>query len=898
MASALCQQPDLLVDLVYSGDLSRRRDREDMPVLVAEVLSGCAGLDDVQKPLRDMRRREMVRIVWRDFTRAADTLETTADVSRLAESCIGGALPILQQELSESWGTPSPDEHGDAQELIVIAMGKLGAGELNVSSDIDLIFTYPETGETAGGKRSTSNQEFFIKLGQRLITALDQTTPDGFVFRVDMRLRPYGDSGALVLNLAALEEYYQSQGRDWERYALIKARALTGSAAAVAELEQILRPFVYRRYIDFGAIAALRSMKAMITAEVRRRNLQEDVKLGAGGIREVEFIAQCFQLIRGGRDTALRNRSLLATLEACAALQLLPAEASEQLRRAYLFLRDVEHAIQGYADRQTQALPVDLEARAAMILVMGFNTWEEFVAALDTHRARVQDIFAGVVAPPEDEAAPTSAHSSIWPDALSEADLSAAGYSGAAESSVLLCDFRDSSRLQGLQGEGRERLDAFMPRLLDACAATEQPDAVLQRILPLVNTVLRRSAYLVLLLENSGALSQLIRLCAASPWIASELARYPSLLDELLDQRTLYSAPERSRLQSELRQQVSRVPRDDEEAQLEALRYFKAAQTLRVAACEIFGHLPLMKVSDNLTFLAEVILEYVVELAWEVMVRRYGEPKLDDPVDRRFAVVAYGKLGGIELGYGSDLDLVFVFDADPQGSTNGDRVIDNTLFYTRLGQRVIHILTTRTAMGELYEIDMRLRPSGASGMLVTTLKSYRDYLQDKAWTWEHQALVRARVICGDPALTRAFEAIRAEILTRPRDAETLRNEVRDMRSRMRAELDVRDETLFDIKQSPGGIADIEFVVQYLVLRWASKLGEHLVFTDNIRLLEGIEASGILPAEQTRLLANAYRSYRARVHALALQKAPSVVPAEEFLELRTAVTAVWKMIMEP
>lgn len=899
VTGAFCQKPDLLVDLANSGDLECCYEAGDIQARLAAKLPGDGGLQAVLKPLRDLRQREMVRIVWRDFTRVADTIETTADVSRLAEACIRCPLPLLQRELAAEWGTPSPCESGEAQELIVIAMGKLGARELNVSSDIDLIFTYPETGETLGDGRTTSNQEFFIKLGQRLIAALDKTTVDGFVFRVDMRLRPYGDSGALVLNMAALEEYYQSQGRDWERYALIKARALTGGAKAVSELKQILRPFVYRRYIDFGAIAALRSMKGMITAEVRRRNLQQDIKLGPGGIREVEFIAQCFQLIRGGQDAALRGQSLLATLAACAELELLPQDAADDLRASYLFLRDCEHAIQGYADRQSQALPTDPKEQTAMVWVMGFTDWDAFTSALDAHRQRVQAHFGEVISAPEEGDEAAGDRLELWPRTMEVLDLVAAGFTDGATVSALLCDFRDSSRLRALQGEGRERLDAFMPLLLEACLDTDNPDAVLQRILPLVNTVLRRSAYLVLLLENPGALTQLVSLCAASPWISAELTRNPALLDELLDPRTLYSAPERERVQSELTQQVARVPRDDEEAQLEVLRYFKASQTLRVAACEISGQLPLMKVSDNLTFLAEVILEYVIELAWEAMVRRYGEPRLSLPDDRCLAVVAYGKLGGLELGYGSDLDLVFVFDADPQGTTNGERPIDNTLFYTRVGQRAIHILTTRTAMGELYEIDMRLRPSGASGMLVTTLKGYRDYLEDQAWTWEHQALVRARPVVGSARLMREIESLRAEILATPRDAARLRDEVVQMRTRMR-EHKLSDNPVesdhFHLKHGCGGIVDIEFMVQYAALAWSRQYPSLSRWTDNIRILETLGEEGVFTLEESAALTQAYIVYRSRAHEMALQQLDAVVESAELVDDIAAVRRKWTELM--
>jgi glutamate-ammonia-ligase adenylyltransferase len=893
------RKPQLLLDSLRSGELQvalpESTFRRELQALLADEGA------ELELVLRRFRQRHMLRIVWRDFCRLADTLETVRDTSLLAEACIAEALAHTQSALEARFGVPRGRDSGARQELIVLAMGKLGARELNVSSDIDLIFAYPEGGSTDGADRQLSNEEFFSRVGRGVISALDQVTAEGFVFRVDMRLRPYGESGALVHNFAALEEYYQDQGRDWERYALIKARPVTGDPGRSAQLMAALQPFVYRRYVDFGVIESLRGMKRMITQEVRRRGLQDNVKLGHGGIREVEFIAQCFQLIRGGRDRGLQQRELLAVLDECAALGCLPVEAVAELRSAYLFLRDSEHGIQGYQDRQTQALPADDLPRLALATVMGFDSWESYLEVLDEHRARVAHHFHELIAAPEEERpGEAQGDTGLWGEGLSAAALSALGYRQPEEALQRLTELRQSSRVIALQVEGKERLERFMPHLVRACADVGDPDLALERLLPLVESVARRSAYLVLLMENLAALYELAVLCAASPWIAEQMVKYPVLLDELLDRASLYTAPDKSLLEEELRQQVARLAMDDLEAQMDALRYFKAAQLLRVAASELSGRLPLMKVSDRLTWIAEVILEQVLAVAWADLTRKYGQPQRDSE-SYGFAVFGYGKLGGIELGHGSDLDLVFVSDAAPQGATDGERSIDNTVFYTRLGQRMIHILETRMALGQLYEVDMRLRPSGESGMLVTTAQGFSSYQEQSAWTWEHQALVRARFVAGDPAVAEKVEAVRHDILCQRRDEAELAVEVQKMRERMRSHL-LPDEQnrpeAFHLKQGRGGIVDIEFMVQFAVLAWSNRVPELARWSDNVRILETLGREGLFAREECDALTAAYLAYRSAAHQLSLQQQPDVVEADRFREERAAVIAKWRQLFAP
>ncbi|MFT4825065.1 MAG: glutamate-ammonia-ligase adenylyltransferase [Halioglobus sp.] len=891
IADLIQRKPDIFLQLLRENLLNQAMDELDFSSALSDLLQadGC----ELAHVLRRFRAYHMLRIVWRDFCRLADTHATMRETSLLAEACIAQALLKVQGELEERLGRPVGTESGERQQLIVLAMGKLGARELNVSSDIDLIFAFPEAGETDHATKPLSNEQFFAKVGQALITALDQNTVDGFVFRVDMRLRPYGESGALAHNFSALEQYYQMQGRDWERYAFIKARPVTGDPRQGEILMDSLRPFVFRRYIDFGVIESLRGMKQMINAEVRRRNLGTDVKLGHGGIREVEFIAQCFQLIRGGRDLGLQQRELLCVLSECADLGCLPGEVAEQLRSAYLFLRDSEHAIQGYADKQSQALPESELAQAAMASTMGFKSWERFSAELARHREIVSGHFRELIAV-TDEQDSDELDDLPWGKTLSQEYLSELGFKDIDSSLNLLQILQSSPTVVTLQSEGKKRLEEFMPQLLSQCVSVLDPDLALARVLPLVAAVLRRSAYFSLLLENPQALRELVVLCSASPWIAELLAKHPVLLDELLDRTNLYSAPDRALLQQELRQQVARLNEGDLEAQMDALRYFKASHVLRVAASEIEGRLPLMQVSDKLTWIAEVILEQVLAVAWADLSGKYGEPEREGS-GIGFAIFGYGKLGGIELSYGSDLDLVFVYDTVRGAATNGERSIDNTVFYTRLGQKIIHILDTRMALGQLYEVDMRLRPSGNSGMLVITTDAFESYQRESAWTWEHQALVRARWVAGDSAIAQRVESVRHEVLSRARDEAALSGEVIKMRDKMRGHL-LADEDLqggeFHLKQGAGGIVDIEFMVQYAVLAWSHQVAGLTAWSDNVRILETLGKEGFFDPQVCDVLTQAYIAYRSAAHQLSLQQQPDVVAAQGYTQYRRAVRAAW------
>jgi glutamate-ammonia-ligase adenylyltransferase len=793
-------------------------------------------------------------------------------------------------------------------------MGKLGGWELNLSSDIDLIFAYPESGNTTGPK-VISNQEFFIKLGQKLIQALDKQTVDGFVFRTDMRLRPYGQSGPLVMNFASIDEYYQSQGRDWERYAMVKARVMTGEDSPEAqELLDILRPFTYRVYVDFSAFESLRSMKAMINAEVRRRGLNNNVKLGPGGIREVEFIVQAFQLIRGGQEKHLQIRELVDVLDILAAEGYLPSGATEELKSAYFFLRDTEHAIQSLRDEQTQELPTDPTDQARIAVSMQCDDWEAFITLLNQHRSIVSHHFAQIVAHDDEQDNKEADHVwlDLWHGELNEEAardfLEQHPCAGEFAVRQRIDTFRESRPVTNMQQIGRERLEALMPSLLEQVWAQDNTEETLERVIPLLEAVLRRTAYLVLLSENPQALEQLIKLCSASSWVAEYITRTPLLLDELLVPETLYRLPDQSELQEELHLRLLRIEADDLEQQMEQMRQFVRAHKLRAAACEVMNKLPLMKISDYLTRLAETTMTMVQNLAFEQMVAKYGYPTdaNKEPVyTPEFLIVGYGKVGGLELSYSSDLDLVFIHHGHPGGSTTGERSLDNGVFYTRMGQRMVHFCSTQTRSGDLYEVDLRLRPSGNSGMIVASLKAFKEYQQNHAWTWEHQALVRARVISGSSELSSSFNDIRQEILTSQRDIPELREEVRAMRQKMRDNLGSKDTNgqQFHLKQDEGGIVDIEFLVQYGVLAWSHQHPELTQVTDNMRLLDALTKAGLMAPKDCQTLQETYLSYRAETHRRALQKQSLLLESDSVSALgfdarRNDVTRLWKLWLEP
>ena len=828
------------------------------------------------RALREVRRVAMLHVITRDLTGLADLTEIMHSVSALAECCVRFALSHLDDALAAVHGRPIGADSGTPQRLLVIGMGKLGGSELNVSSDIDLIFLYPEDGQT-NGPRPVSAHDYFSRLARKLINALAEYTADGHVFRVDMRLRPYGDSGALVASFAMLESYLITQGREWERYAWVKAREVTGQPTQ--ELMQLITPFVYRKHLDFSAFASLRELHAQIRAEVARRELDDNIKLGPGGIREIEFVAQVFQLVRGGHDAGLRLRPTLATLEGLGQRRLLPAEAVVELREAYVFLRNLEHRLQYLEDQQTQTLPGTPEDRALIARAMGFADTPAFAEALQQHRANVTRHFDAVFAGAAVEVAehPLSA---LWRGTLDDAraleQLAALRYADPPATLGRIRGFRDTATYRRMAASTQARVDRLVPRLIEAAASFERPGPTLERLARVVESIGRRESYLALLIEYPVALQRLARLAAASPWAADYLARHPVLLDELISSEAI-PAPDWAALGTHLALELDEA--DGIERQMDWLRHFKQVQTLRLLTQDLSGNLALETLSDHLSDLACLILQQVLRLAWaNLRTRHCPEP--------RFSVIGYGKLGGKELGYASDLDLIFLYDdAHPEAAEN----------YARLTQRMNTWLTSFTPAGVLYDTDLRLRPDGASGMLVSRLDAFAQYQHDKAWVFEHQALTRARFVAGDPGIGSAFERLRVDILRLPRELTSLRREVAAMRARM-LEGHPNRSGLFDLKHERGGIVDVEFIVQYLVLGFAQRHTELTGNIGNLALLRLAARLGLIEAAAAQAVHNSYREFRRMQHAVRLQgEGYARVERETVAGLVEPVLALWAAV---
>lgn len=856
----------------------------------------------LMKALRLFRRYILVRLEWSQLTHTSNDEQILNQLSELAEVIIVTARDWLYDLSCKEWGTPC-NHQGEHQPLLVLGMGKLGGGELNFSSDIDLIFTYPEHGQTQGGRRELDNAVFFTRLGQRLIKALDNITEDGFVYRVDMRLRPLGEGGPLVLSFSSMEDYYQEQGRDWERYAMVKAKVLGDQQDPYSkELYQMLKPFVYRRYIDFSVLQSLRNMKSMIEREVRRRGLKNNIKLGAGGIREIEFIVQVFQLIRGGRVIGLQTRSLLTALQVIEQESLLDTNEVAQLRNNYLFLRRCENLLQAINDEQTQTLPDEELDQIRLATNMGFTNWSEFIEQLAVRMKQNRLIFNALIGNDDSESVPNTKQyndlfDDLWVPDLQLSDIKSVlpnySDSDAEQLYQMLIQFRNDIGKRTIGVRGREILDQLMPRLLDAICNGQQAIMVFSRILPLLVNIVSRTTYLELLLEYPSALKQLIRLCSASPMISDQLAHYPILLDELIDINSLYQTVAPNEYKSQLYQYLLRIQVDDEEQQLEALRQFKQMQLLHIAAADVEHILTTMKVSDHLTYVAEALLDFVVQMAWNQMIERYGKPAHLADNHKGLVVVAYGKLGGWELGYGSDLDLVFLHDCPVNSVTNGEKQIDSRQFYLRLVQRIIHLFNVRTSFGILYEVDVRLRPQGDAGLLACSLDSFADYQMNEAWTWEHQALVRARAVYGENDLIKCFNQIRHDVLCKPRDENQLKTEVREMREKMRNHLGTMQAELFNPKIDEGGIGDIEFLSQYLVLNYANSHPKMTTWSDNVRILELATHYQIMNSHEAEQLTQAYIDMRNQIHQLALQLLPSTVSSSQFYREKQIVNQSWQ-----
>lgn len=870
MSRLLAKDTQLLSDLLNNLHQSYQKE-EMLATIQAQIILDEQGL---KQQLRRLRQHVMARMIVRDLNGLADFYEVVQTTSTLAEVTLQHAIAFHTAELNKLYGTPK-SQQGEPQSLIVVGMGKLGGAELNVSSDIDLIFAYEQEGETDGAQ-VISNQEFFTKLGKKVIAALDDVTEDGFVFRVDMRLRPFGSEGALVSCLDALEDYYQNYGREWERYAWIKGRIVAGPSQA---LINVLKPFVFRKYLDFNAYASMRDLKVQIQRDVMQRGLEDNIKLGRGGIREVEFVAQVFQLIRGGQEIDLQIKPTLQVLQLLAQKRMMPPEAVEQLTQGYIYLRNVEHRLMYIDDQQTQDLPTSDESKQRLLLMMGLDSWGEFLAQLNHHRAIIQAHFDATFSDSGHQV--LEQETSIWQgtiDQLAALDyLTSLGYQNVTETYERLQALHHSSRYKQLPEQSKFRFDKLMPMVIQQSAETHNPDVALLRTIILLESICRRASYLALLAEFPESLHLVIKLCGASPWLAQYLTAHPILLDELLDTQTLYDAPDFTAMQVELTKKMQALS-GDTEAQMDTMRHFKNAAVMRFAAQDIGGLLALETLSDYLSALAELILQVSLQVIWPTLKFKHQETP-------QFAIIGYGKLGGKELGYVSDLDIIFLYDdTHPDASDN----------YARFAQRINNWFNSLTNAGLLYETDLQLRPDGNSGLLVSSVDAFEEYQLHKAWVWEHQAISRARFVAGNTHVGQRFSVIRDKVLMQVRDAPTLLQEVSQMREKMRASHPSKPD-LFDVKHDKGGIIDVEFMVQYLVLLHAHAHPQLLGNIGNIGLLHLLAELGMVEAMLAEDVASAYRTYRKIIHSEKLQAKDASVPLIEIEPHKSAVITLWQQL---
>jgi glutamate-ammonia-ligase adenylyltransferase len=878
-AATLARQPALLPALL-------RGEVAPVPHLAQGQRSEWGAL------LRRFRAAESTRLVWRDVLGLDSVEDTLQGSTALAERCLQLALSALEEEFVERFGTVRKAD-GTARRLVVFGLGKLGGGELNFSSDVDLVYAFDTDdgadGDSGGGPRSLAVEDYFARLGQQLAKLLDEATAEGFCHRVDLRLRPFGNAGRIALSFSAMEQYFQREGRDWERYAWQKARPVAGDIEAGERFLESLRPFVYRRYLDYGALDGLREMKATIAAEVVRKELADDIKRGPGGIREIEFLVQALQLIRGGREPALRERRLLPALAALQHAGHVEAGTADALREAYRFLRRLENRLQMLRDAQTHALPDSAEDRARIASGLGYADWTALRTQLDVRRARVSAEFEALLAPRRrPQAASTlAAYWRALPDAGDAAALALAGFGDAGAADASLRDLARAPALRALSDAARSRLNRVVPALLEAAGGSVQPDAALRRVVPLLQTLLRRASYLALLDEQPAALQRLVDVVSRSALLGERLAAYPLLLDELLDVRVGGALPDRVELQQAC---AAALALPDTEAALQALGEARQALSFRIALATLDGRQGAQASARQLAWLADAVLAVVLELATRETVAAHGRIA-ELPAGRdAFALVGYGSLGGEELGFGSDLDIVFLYDTPADAQSDGARPLDAPRWFARLAQKIVALLGTVTGAGRLFDVDVRLRPDGAKGLLVSSLSGFADYQRERAWTWEHQALVRARCVGGDAELCAAFERVRRQTLARPRDAATLGGEVAAMRMKMRAELDRSSQdsgARFDLKQGEGGLVDLEFLLQYLVLRDAHAVPALLEPRDTPGLLGALCHAGSIDMATCTALVAAHAELLDAGLRCTLDRRPRITPETDAVAVARA-----------
>lgn len=901
IANTIFSYPKECASLLASGALDSAHFSDSHNSAIEEYITEKLSEFELKKRLRVIRRTRAMVIAWRDLTGAASIDEVFSSLSVLAEEIVLRTLKVTRLQLNNAYGD-AVGEDGKPLPLLTLGMGKLGGEELNFSSDLDLIFAYPYDGETVGKSRSLTHKEFFTRIVQRSANMLSDKTVDTFCYRIDLRLRPFGDAGTLVNSFDALQIYYETQGRTWERYALVKAKLL-GTESDYGdygkELISLLKPFVYRRYLDYGAVQSLRKLKHMIESEVRRRSLNNNFKLGQGGIREVEFIAQVFELMRGGRFEELRERSLRKTLKNIRALELLPDEICTLLDDCYVYLRRLENVIQEFSDKQTQTLPDNEKDCARMLVAMNYSDKNSFLHDLDKVMSSVHEEFKQVVAD-EDNGKEKIENFDLWEADNSEDELTAeldkylVNRDEDRELAKAIISLKHTLQRMPVGPVGRETLLELMPKVIYLVAKEEKASTIFRRIAGLIEQVALRTPYMQLLRDNNSVLERFIKLLKENHYASELITSHPILLDELFIPQYFDAPPSAQEFFAMLQERLLRIPQDDLETVMEELRLFKKIMVFRIALSDKAGKLPLMQISDALTWLAEAIVKELMILAWDQNARKYGIPEGTSVEDPGLAIIGYGKLGGIELGYKSDLDMVFIRKVC-EGNTCGESPISVDMFYQRLVQRILHLSTTKTVGGVLYDLDMRLRPDGDTGLLISDVDSFEKYQSNRAWTWEHQALVRARPIAGSKKIIDEFNRIREDVIRRSKDEVKLKEEVVSMREKMRKHLDRTSDKLYDIKQGPGGMIDVEFISQYLLLDNAPRFKDMKLWTDNVRILEECAKFGIIDENTKRQLIDAYIDIRKIYHELSLADLPRLVHIEDRLKKTFDVEKIWKKL---
>ena len=896
------ERPQLLVQLVESGDLFRSCSKSYFYYHYRQVLKSSHSISQLKIHARSFRCQMMMRLIWRDIAGCSGLYETIKETSLCADAIIDLTSKWLFRWYSRQWGV-TPVYQGRPSYLMVLAVGKLGGMELNFSSDVDLIFCYMSC--HGGSEQDDKVNEFYQFLARQLIAMLHN---QGLLYRVDMRLRPFGSSGPLVMGSSQLLRYYRDHARDWERYAMLKTRVISGDPRAARELQAMVDGFVYRPYLDYATVESLRKLHGLWRQEAKKRNMKNNIKMGVGGIREIEFIVQNIQLTRGGQEPRLRQSNLLSTLSVIEQECLLPAHTVAELEKAYVFFRSLENRLQAYDDAQTHALPYDNIKRDRIALTLGYHDWQGLVQHTDAMRAMTHANFKRLVFRPElyeytmNDKKFMRCLDRSWSGQVQHADLvlylHSLGFDMPEEMVNWLCRVKTSKAFGALDKVGREHFNQLILLTLITVSRLDTSCYTLRRVLPILTVVIERKAYLVLLIEHPNAHGKLVRLSYVSAWLAEQITSYPALLGELIDEHRLYEAMSLSSLKRKLLTWLQATSEASEEDQMRVVQHFKQLHVFRVAAMDAMGKLAIAQVSNYLTFIAEAILAHVNRLAWRRLSAVHGRLRSARRAPK-LLIIAYGKLGGFELGYGSDLDLVFLYHRSDQhdtACTDGIEPVNETTFYTRLAQKILQLMGHQTLFGPLYVVDTRLRPMGDSGLLLSSLKAFAVYQTEQAWVWEHQALVRARVVVGPPDLRAKFYAIRKGILSMPREPHALWQSVCDMRQKMHVAAKSVPCHLVNVKESRGCINDVEFLVQYYVLAFSEKNALLTTFTDNIRLLEVMGRLGLISMVEVQVLRGAFLAYRLMVHKLDLQKrSEHNVPETKLRAYRSAVCRVWQTL---